>query len=340
MAEGGSRVSTDIDYERDGKQVSYLAVPHSRDASAWGALMVPIICVRNGDGPTVLFTGANHGDEYEGPVSLLKLGRELDPDAVRGRVIIVPALNLPALVAGRRLSPIDGKNMNRVFPGERDGTITPVIAHYVSSALLPRADVVVDIHSGGSSLVFMPAVVMHHLEDRALMDKTLAALEAFGAPLGLVLRELDPAGMLDTAVEEAGKIFLSTELGGGGGMTPTSVEIADTGVRNLLRHFGVIEGDIVAPEERGRAPTRLMETPDGASFVMAPEDGLYEPFVEVGEPVEAGAALGQLHFVATPERPPVAVVARRSGLLICRRARGHAEQGDSLAVVAGDYAAR
>ena len=181
---------------------------------------------------------------------------------------------------------------------------------------------------------------MHHLEDRALMDKTLAALEAFGAPLGLVLRELDPAGMLDTAVEEAGKIFLSTELGGGGGMTPTSVEIADTGVRNLLRHFGVIEGDIVAPEERGRAPTRLMETPDGASFVMAPEDGLYEPFVEVGEPVEAGAALGQLHFVATPERPPVAVVARRSGLLICRRARGHAEQGDSLAVVAGDYAAR
>ncbi|MFQ5426058.1 MAG: succinylglutamate desuccinylase/aspartoacylase family protein, partial [Gaiellales bacterium] len=102
------------------------------------------------------------GDELERPLlctevgydklgSRVDHGRELDAGAIRGRVIIMPALNLPALLAGQRLSPVDGKNMNRVFPGERNGTITSVIAHYVSTELLPRADAVVDIHSGGKS---------------------------------------------------------------------------------------------------------------------------------------------------------------------------------------------
>jgi N-alpha-acetyl-L-2,4-diaminobutyrate deacetylase len=338
MSHDATRIATDVDYERDGKQVSYLRVPHSRDDSAWGSLMVPIVCLRNGDGPTVLFTGANHGDEYEGPVSLLKLGRELDAGAIRGRVIVMPALNLPALLAGQRLSPVDGKNMNRVFPGERDGTMTSVIAHYVTTELLPRADVVVDIHSGGKSLIFMPAVIVHKLDDRVRMDETLAALKAFGAPLGLVLRELDDTGMLDTTVEKSDKVFLSTELGGGGMLSPATVEIADTGVRNLLKHFGVIGGDVVTPADAGRAPTRLMDTPDVTSFVVAPEDGLYEPAVEVGQPVRAGDALGWIHFVTVPDREPVTIAARRSGLLICRRGQGHAQHGDTLAVVAADFA--
>ncbi|MCB0197126.1 MAG: succinylglutamate desuccinylase/aspartoacylase family protein, partial [Anaerolineae bacterium] len=109
MSTKPSPVSTTIDYGKDGKQRGYLRLPHSRNSSAWGSILIPITVVKNGSGPTVLFTGGLHGGEYEGVVSLMKLSRELNPEAVQGRVIIIPALNLPAVMAGQRLSPIDNK---------------------------------------------------------------------------------------------------------------------------------------------------------------------------------------------------------------------------------------
>ncbi|MCA9582245.1 MAG: succinylglutamate desuccinylase/aspartoacylase family protein, partial [Myxococcales bacterium] len=220
-------VHCSIDFDQPGYSVGRLSVPHSRDESAWGVLQVPIACINGGKGHTILFTAASHGDEYEGPVALLKLIRDLQVAEIQGRVIVLPALNLPALQAGRRLSPVDGLNMNRVFPGDPRGTITERIAHYVATELVSRADVVVDLHSGGQSLKFLPAAIVHELDDPKMMDRTLAALRAFRAPVGLVLREIESQGMLDTFVEEAGKIFLSTELGGAGVLTPETVHIAE-----------------------------------------------------------------------------------------------------------------
>ena len=103
-------------------QHGFLRLPYSRDNSAWGSVMIPVAVIRNGDGPTALLTGGNHGDEYEGPLALFELARTLDPAEVRGTVIIVPALNYPAFRAGTRTSPIDGGNLNRSFPGRPDGT--------------------------------------------------------------------------------------------------------------------------------------------------------------------------------------------------------------------------
>ncbi len=94
------------------------------------------MCVKNGRGPTVTFTGGSHGDEYEGPIALLKLARGLRAADVAGRVVIVPALNLPAVRSATRRSPVDGRNMNLVFPGNRDGTVTEVIADFVFTELV------------------------------------------------------------------------------------------------------------------------------------------------------------------------------------------------------------
>src|SRR5262249_33592147 len=171
----------------------------------------------------------------------------LQPDGLFGRVIVMPALNLPAVLAGQRLSPIEGKNMNRVFPGDRRGTVTSLIAYFVQNELLPRADVVVDIHSGGRSMYFAPTVVVHRLPDVDGMSRTLAALHAFNAPYGLVIEELDAEGMLDTAVEEMGKILISTELGGSATLSPRTIGIAERGIRNLLAHFGLTNKAIEAP---------------------------------------------------------------------------------------------
>ncbi|MGI9301399.1 MAG: N-alpha-acetyl diaminobutyric acid deacetylase DoeB [Gammaproteobacteria bacterium] len=331
-----TKIGADVDFERDGRQVSFLRVPHSTNESGWGTLLMPIVVIKNGQGPTMLFTGGNHGDEYEGPLTLLKLSRQLAPESVNGRVIVLPGLNYPALKAGTRLSPVDGKNMNRVFPGEHDGTVTAMIAHYVATELLPMCDVVVDLHSGGSSMIFEPSVVIHHLTDAGLMQKTLAAARDFGAPVTLVLIELDPGGMLDTAAEETGKIFISAELGGGAFVTPRSLEVAETGVDNLLRHFGLVEGEIVKPEHKGRAPTRIMETPANGAYLMSMADGLYEALVEVGEEAEVGAALGRIHFPDSPDHEPVTVNAEISGVLITRAGRGWVKRGDTIAVVATD----
>ncbi|MFQ5408106.1 MAG: succinylglutamate desuccinylase/aspartoacylase family protein [Anaerolineales bacterium] len=316
--------------------MSYFRVPYSRDTSAWGALLIPIIVIKHGVGPTVLLVGGVHGGEYEGPVSLLKLCRELQPEQVHGRVIILPALNLPAVQAGKRTSPIDDKDMNRVFPGRWNGTVTEIIAHYVHEAILPLCDAVVDLHSGGYSLNLLPYMSMHFLEDQEQTERTLAALKAFDAPVGLIMREFTGEGLLDYAVERMGKVFLSGEMGGLGTLSPQALKITEIGVKNVLKHFNIIEGEIVTRESQGLPPARLMEAPDAEHYCIAQTNGIYESFFELGDRVAAGQMIGQVHFVETPGREPEVIVAQRAGMLIGARGPGFVERADCVALVARD----
>ncbi len=132
--------------------------------------------------------------------------------------------------------------MNRSFPGRPNGTVTEKIADYVERHLLPLADLVLDIHSGGRTLEFLPFAACHRLPDKALEVRTIAAMKAFGAPYGMLMLELDSVGMLDTSVEATGKIFVTTELGGGGSLTAGTLAIAERGLRNLLFHAGILAG--------------------------------------------------------------------------------------------------
>ena len=86
---------------------------------------------------------------------------------MHGRVIIVPFMNFPAFRAGRRVSPIDGGNLNRLFPGRPDGTVSEKIADFFQRTLLPMADFVLDFHSGGRTLDFVPFAACHVLPDKA-----------------------------------------------------------------------------------------------------------------------------------------------------------------------------
>lgn len=336
MAATESKVSATVDFDRDGKHFGNLAVPHSRNDSAWGAVHVPIVSIKNGRGPTLVCTGGNHGDEYEGPIALMKLARALDSAKIAGRVIIVPALNYPAVLAGTRVSPIDGVNMNRAFPGARGGTVSAMIAHYVQTKILPLADALLDIHSGGKTLMFSPFACYHRIADRAVMAQAKAAALAFGAPISLELVELDAEGMLDTSVEEMGKVFVSTELGGGGTTTTETVAIAETGVRNLLAHFGILDEVPLSREARGLPPTRGMHMPDPDCYVISEDGGIYEALLDLDSPVEDGDALGQIHYPEKPERPPSVYRAKRPGTLIGRTHKALIEPGDFLALIAAD----
>ena len=156
---------THIDFNANGKQVDWLRIPYSVNRSAYGALPAPLACIKNGEGPTVLLMAGVHGDEFEGQVGLSQLIRELEPQAISGRVIILPMSNFPAAKAGARVSPLDECNLNRVFPGGPTDSVTRQIAHLVETGLMPMADYVFDLHSGGTSLHYIPTTLLTWVDD-------------------------------------------------------------------------------------------------------------------------------------------------------------------------------
>ncbi|ANY86415.1 MULTISPECIES: N(2)-acetyl-L-2,4-diaminobutanoate deacetylase DoeB [Pseudomonas] len=321
-------ISSTVDFTRDGVQHGFLKLPHSRDDSAWGAVMIPITVIKHGDGPTALLTGGNHGDEYEGPVALSKLAQQLRADEVSGRVIIVPFMNTPAFHAGTRTSPIDQGNLNRSFPGRPDGTVTQKIADYFRRTLLPLADVVLDIHSGGRTLDFLPFAACHVLPDKAQQARCEAGMRAFAAPYAMRMLELDAQAMYDTAAEAQGKVFVTTELGGGGTATARSVALAERGVRNLLVHAGILKGELTP------GASIMLDMPDGDCFIASEHDGLLEMCHDLGEQVRQGDVIARIHDIRRTGCAPVEYRARRDGLLAARHFPGLVQCGDTLAVIA------
>jgi len=328
MEKRASPISATVDFERDGVQHGFLRLPYSRDDSAWGAIMIPITVARNGKGPTALLTGANHGEEYEGPVALMNLASSINASNLSGRVIIVPAMNYPAFRAATRTSPIDKGNLNRLFPGKPDGTVTEKIADYFQRTLLPLADVVLDIHSGGKTLEFVPFCCAHRLTDQKLEGACVAAMKAFNAPYSIMLLEIDNVGMYDTAAEEMGKVFISTELGGGGTARASTVAIARRGISNLLIHTGILKGK---PEQ---APSQMLDMPSGDCFTFSEHDGLLEPCVDLGQSVRKGDVIAQVWPADRTGVEPIRYSAAMDGLLAGRHFPGLVKSGDCVAVTA------
>jgi len=325
-----SLITTDVDFTHDGKQFGNLAVPQSTNSAGWAKCFVPIAVIRNGEGPTAVLCGGNHGDEYEGPVTLMNLARRLEPSQIRGRVIMIPMLNRPAVAAGTRLSPIDGMNMNRAFPGRPDDSITGMIAHYVSSTVLPMADLVVDIHSGGSSMHMLPSVNMHRLDNQNQMNQMLDAARAWKAPYIFLYRDVAGAGLLPTFAEQMGKVTLGTEMGSKAQFGAKTLEITRRGVENVLHWSGILTEK---PAEAPPCETRVVEADDERDYIMATSSGVFEPLLELGDQVQQGQRVGRIHHLEHPEHDPEDVVAQSSGILFARRSVPLASQGECLAVV-------
>jgi N2-acetyl-L-2,4-diaminobutanoate deacetylase len=317
-----------IDLDADGIQHGHLRLPWSRDESAWGSVMIPLTVAKNGEGPTALLTGGNHGDEYEGPIALFDLARRIEAEDVSGRIIIVPAMNYPAFRAATRTSPIDGGNLNRSFPGRPDGTVTEKIADYFERVLLPLADYVLDFHSGGKTLDFLPYAAAHGLPDKAQEKRCFDAVAAFSAPWSMRMIEIDAVGMYDTSAEAQGKVFVTTELGGGGTASARTALIAKRGVHNLLRHAGILKG-MVEP-----AKSRWLDMPSGDCFGFSEERGLVEFLKDLGEPIRRGEAVALIHPIGRTGAAPAEHRAELDGLLAARHVPGLVQEGDCLSVVA------
>ncbi len=325
-----SPISLTIDLNAKGKQHGFMRLPYSHDGSAWGCIMIPITCISNGNknGSTALLTAGNHGDEYEGITVLHKLINELEEDDVDGRIIIVPSMNHPAVMNESRTSPIDKGNMNRLFPGNPNGTVTEQIADYFNRYLIPICDCALDLHSGGKTLDIIPFAAAHRQDDKQLEAKAIEAAKAFGAPNTLILFEMDAERLYDTAIERQGKIFVGTELGGGGTTTPEGIEISERGVKNFLKFFNIIEGDIQSQD------TQFLDMPDASHYVVTEQAGLLEYCIALGDWVTKGDPIVHIYNIERTGEKPITYISPHTGVFVARRHPCMANIGDTIAVIA------
>ncbi len=330
----GTAFST-IDLDKRGKQIGWIMLPHSTHDDAWGVTRVPIAVISNGNGPTVILEGGNHGDEYEGPIAICDLARELDPGAVQGRLILMPANNVHAVVAGTRTSPVDGLNFNRTFPGDARGSITQQISDFVANEIFPRGNAFLDLHSGGSSLDLLPSTVIEPTADAELHRRNLATAQAFGAPFTVVIGNYGDTRTATATACAAGLTTVGTELGGGGTVRLEILALCRSGIRHALTHLGVLADDGSHPPPGSAAS--LLELQGSRAFLYATADGIFEPYHPNGHPVHAGEAAGRIHCPWDPAREPVTLYYQSDGILYGRRHPGRVRPGNCCLVIASLY---
>jgi predicted deacylase len=262
-------------------------------------------------------------------VAALRLARETTPDMVTGQLIVVPCASPEASRAYTRLWP-SGANFNRSFPGSPDGPPDAQLADFFTRQLIARADVVVDIHSGGRSALCPAWSEMHWVDNPAQRRAMVDAMLAWGTDYHFVYIDIAGSGLLVGEAERQGKLVVSTELGGGGHVTAAIHRIARDGLANVLRHVGVLPGEVLGRE----TPPVIGRATEVDNYLLAPESGLWETFVDLGERVTAGQPVGQIHFLERPERAPEVIAARTDGIVFVVRAIATTEQGDNVAVIA------
>ena len=318
-----------IDLTAPGRQVGRLEIPKSTNTGGWAHQFIPIASIAGGDGPTALVMGGNHGDEYEGQVAGLKLLRELQPGEVRGRVIVIPCISPEASKAGTRLWP-SGINFNRSFPGRIDGAAHEQLAHFISTVLMPIADYVIDMHSGGSTAHVIPCSHMHVVEDAAQRKAMLEGMLAWNSDFHYLYVDVAGHGLLPVEAERQGKIVVTTELGGGGLVTRDVHRLAERGLANVLRHAAVLEGEVETRASLGLPPAPILDGRDLRNYVFAPTSGIFETLVDVGEAVTAGQTVGRLYSLEHPEQTPEAIAAPLDAVVVAIRAISWTEQGDNV----------
>lgn len=328
-----TRITSEVDFDRQGKQQGFLRVPHSVHRSAYGWLGVPITVISNGDGPTLVLSAGVHGDEYEGQIALSSLADALEPAQIRGRLIVLPMLNAPAAEAGLRCSPVDDGNLNRLFPGDPDGTPSQMIAHYHEAVILPLADYAVDLHSGGTSLRY-PATLLRGPAHSGAEDAGLRLLtEAFDLPYAWVFTGGGGRGSTAQtamgAANRAGVVNVMAELGGGGCVDADILALTERGLRRILHALDMLPGYRPDPARGTRALHAL-------GSVYARDAGIFAPLKGIGDPVAEGEVIGHLHHPGHPDRAPDPVHASADGLILALRALAQCQRGDALFQLARD----
>jgi predicted deacylase len=259
------------------------------------------------EGPAVLVTAAVHGGEYPGVLAARRLGRALDPARLHGSLLILPIVNLTAFwERSAFVTPQDGRNLNRLFPGRATGTFGERLAFHLTEDIITPADVVIDLHSGDIFESFALIAGRYLSGDPDVDETTRRMIEAFGLPWANTLPPTALAGSLAGAATRLGKAAMLVEVGGGGVASEEDVARDFQGLVNVLRELGVFEGQPV--------PAAAPRWVDPGDEPRAPLDGLWRPNVTLEQQVQSGDLLGALSD--SLGEPLAEIRAERAGVVL------------------------
>lgn len=309
--------------------------------SSWGYSLVPITVINGlrqseANIPGLAVFGGTHGNEWEGQIAAKRLSHDIHPEQIAGRVIIMPQLSASACSANTRLSPLDGVNMNRAFPGNAKGSVSYRIAHVVKSYVFPLSQVVVDLHSGGLEGGFALCTSIHSVPDQKQYDDMVAAARLFDTPFVFIYSSQMASGLLTDEAEKEKKISIGGEFGFGESVNRKGVQHAYEGVLNLMRAHGHLAEPVKKIDPNRVQPPRLVSATDLHAYVPAPRDGIWESRVELGQDVREGALIGYLHDFSNYDASPLEIRAERAGVLMMMHAPATCAKGVTLYVIAQD----
>ncbi len=283
-------------------------------------LAIPVIILNGAeDGPCVWVDAVIHGDEPEGTLACHMLDRELDPANMRGSVVLVPVLNVPAYEAAERGNPLDtfSYDLNRIYPGREGGYLTERLAHVHSEWLRDTATYEISIHSGGAHSYLSETIFT------TTQPESIELAKAMGPDWPLILKNIRPSGSPPAVMHEAGKHALTVELGGRPATSPREFHrcartLAD-GILNLLRHYRVIDGE---PAYAERWLTGFQHA------LLAPVSGLFlaEPSLEFQTPMRKGDLIARIMDVYGDELAELRAPA--DGMIFGLRALPNVQTGD------------
>ena len=267
-------------------------------------------------GPTMLVTGCIHGDEINGAEIIRRLLKAKSIKRLRGTLLAVPIVNVPAFLNRSRYLP-DRRDLNRLFPGSEKGSLGARLAKVVSSELVPRCDLVIDLHTGAINRPNLPQIRI-----TAGDEVSLEYAKIFNAPVTILapIRESSFRGLLSSE----GKQVLLFESGEALRLDAHSIKYGVQGIVSVMRHIGML----VKRQIKNRKKKTDTITCKKTYWERATIGGLFTPLIPLGKTVEEGESLG---FVADPfggaETP---ITATRQGVVIGRTNEGLADEGDAL----------
>lgn len=297
------------------------------------ALTFPVLQVIGAkEGRTLLILSSVHGDEYEGVETVLRVYAELDPALMTGTVVLVPLANPLAYAGESRISPEDGVNMARAFPGNPHGTPTERIADYLHRRFIAKAGFLLDLHSGGTHYAVCSLVGYYDNEQSEVGRSSRAAAEAFGAELLWAHDRIAPGRTVSSALE-LGVPWLYTEAYGGKRIRREDAELFLAGTYRVMRHLGVLPQQALASEAEPLGRVRRIGGDgnfDGSE--TAEEDGFFLPCARLGDELTAGQTIGSIRSLDGRELQRVE--ASRDGLLVMLRGTPTVKRGEALFLIA------
>ncbi|GGA91206.1 succinylglutamate desuccinylase/aspartoacylase family protein [Ornithinibacillus halotolerans] len=244
-----------------------------------------LIATGKEDGPVVWVQGCIHGDEFGGAASIIRFFQELNVDSLKGTFIGVPVVNLPSYKDRSRISPLDGANLNRVFPGDPNGTYSLRLADKIQELIINHADYLFDLHSGGIAL-YCPFFTICKGGDSEAAKKSRWLSERMGTKIVWVTDSTNSVnGTVTDYVMNAGIPTVTVEVGGGV-VTEEHEELFKTSIKNGMKALEMLDGDPVEFDE--------YEVYTKGDFIFSPAGGLFVPACEAGSKLNKGDLIGTI----------------------------------------------